>query len=530
MILHRNLNERLRSRPHLVGFFALIFCYLPVLTSHNPVNPDAQFILPNLRQMEGVWDYFQKLFRLQTIDIQPIRDISLYVDIGIYELTGWNSLVFQNLLLWFSSSLYLKKILQKTFPDLAEGKTNFILLCFLVFPLFSQTLCWGMARKHILAFLFTTLATKRWLNHRRGVTVFYTLAVLSQPIALLWPLWAIFDDHKRFKVLIPSFVVMITVTVSNYIYYQQSPVFAALFGTKTNEVANLPEMILAIGHYLFQLIFPFFLSSKYVLGHWTQLAGLLFLIMFGWVLYRSVASKKFLLSWALFSFLPLSIILLKPSFLFDTYLLIPAIGVLILIIALVQNLKFQIPKGTGFFLISIFGAFTFYSATFWRDEISLARQSFERRPDCASAFLYLRISYENGIRPDSPSARRYLYEHKCERMVTFPGHLDQLKASLLFYEDDLPLPKRISHLKDLSTRGIYPQMAYIALLLKTKNMEEARKEIDKMTTQWRGVKFKEELIPIAGKVILPFCEETQNQTCVEMMKPFLRKPSAMQFR
>ena len=135
---------------------------------------------------------------------------------------------------------------------------------------------------------------------------------------------------------------MIIMTIINFRYYETSPLFAQYYGTKTDEIFEISDKILALGHYLFQMILPYWLSFTYTLGHWSTLAGLGFL---GFIILLVIGFKvnyKFVFVWASFSMLPLVVIISKSRTLYDTYLLVPTVGILFIFLAIKEKLpKFK---------------------------------------------------------------------------------------------------------------------------------------------------------------------------------------------
>jgi hypothetical protein len=99
-------------------FFALsligAIIYSSVMISQTIVNPDTQFIFPILENIKGVFNYFDYLIGFRTLDFQPVRYLSLYIDLFVFNSTGFNITIFYNVLLWVSSCYILVKNLSKS--------------------------------------------------------------------------------------------------------------------------------------------------------------------------------------------------------------------------------------------------------------------------------------------------------------------------------------------------------------------------------------------------------------------------------
>lgn len=510
----------------LVLLITCCVAYIPVLFQPATTNPDAQFIIPSLLSSQGISGYLNNLFHLRTIDIQPVRDLSLWMDILIFQFTGVSSMVFQNVIFWSLSVFVLFRILENEFREKFKKETLFfICLLFLVYPLFSQTISWGVARKHVLSFLFGLLATHQLLADKKGFTLFYSLSVFSQPISLLLPVWAILKRPS--KKLVPAIVIMLLAAVANYIYYTESPVFRTLFGQKTDDAFALGEKLLATGHYTFQLIFPYLLSQIYTLGHWSTLAGLIIFVVIASILIKSKSKAAWL--WAVYIFLPLSIVIVKSTTLYDTYLLFPAAGLLMMTLTLVTRIELPKLHWTGFVILTFFFAFTLREANFWNSEIELTKRSFERRPECLSAIHYLRMVYENGERPGNQEAKNFLRNHECQNLRISGQYIVNVEASLMYYEEDFPLEKRVATLERLSKFGIYPQLALAALYINAGRREEAREQVLAMIDLWQKTRFKPEYIPLVHLTIEPFCEKEGIPGCRQLISPFVKKRSTFSY-
>ena len=127
-----------------------IISYWPVLSSINAINPDAQFILPSLSLISGFKEYFIELLSFKTLDFQPFRDLTFFFDLTVFSSFGLDITIIHNLFWWLAGNWILSKLIWNVFPKLEKELAFFIGLGFLVYPLFSQTIPWGVARKHLL--------------------------------------------------------------------------------------------------------------------------------------------------------------------------------------------------------------------------------------------------------------------------------------------------------------------------------------------------------------------------------------------
>lgn len=520
-------------------FLSLIglFTYWPALTASKIVNPDSSIILPNLRKNIGIESYLKALTNLETFDFQPVRDASFFIDLYIEKSFDVNSLVTINLILWIASCFTIGKVINKKFPDFSNLVVFFIVLGFLVYPLFSQSIAWGIARKHILSFFFILLATFRIINSQENIsykdqifiTLFYLLSILSQPINILWPIWVsaylyskkTLNFKKNIFLQTSLYFFLMIVFLINRHYYQNSLTFLRVFPPTDNELFEVSDRILALGHYIFQLIFPYLLSFTYTLGDWSTLIGLGILGLVIILFLNSKSEKRDISLWILFTSLPLAMMLLRSKALYDTYLLVPAFGLLIGMIITFRKVfayKLILAVFSPFIIFWIFSSRS--EATLWANEIEMVKVNFERRPSCLTASHYLRISYENEKPPDSPVAKKFLYTNECSTFRYKGPSLINLHSYMLYYENDLTFFEREQNLIRLSKLGIFPHLILISFYIKHAKTELAFKETDELQ-RWGSRPYKQELSPLVKRVVLPFCTKHDKPRCLESIKPFI---------
>ena len=301
-----------------------------------------------LEQLGSLHNYLIDLVNFETIDIQPIRDLSLYVDILIFKYFNLNVTVLHNLFIWFLSCLILRKILLKNFPTLNIFSANLLIILFSLYPLFSTTLLWGIARKHTLSFLFILLATNEIMkNDVRKISMiksgfFYWLSILCQPINLLWPIWGIFWMFKHQKQRLRHYILIVLPIFLggfwiNWKYYNLSNVFKLYYHSKLESFVNIPEKILSLGHYVIQLVLPINLTFSYEIGHWQSIVGIPVGVLLFYFLFKKIKDHSFFFIWSIYGIGPLLIITNTPKLMLDCYLLVPSIAFFIILIKVFEQ-------------------------------------------------------------------------------------------------------------------------------------------------------------------------------------------------
>lgn len=519
--------NKIRGAKTLLLAIGILLAYFPVLFVTQTVSPDAKFILGIFENTDSVTTYLTRLFTLQTFDVQPIRDLSLWIDWKIFYQTGLNTFIWQNCLWWLLSCLVVQKILaEKESPE----TSYFFTLVYSVYPLFCTSLSWGMARKHILCFFFVLLATYELMKWVEGkgkawkVTLFYFLAVFSQPIGILWPVWVfayLYDKkaHRKFGLhWLGLGFVFIFAAVLNYLYYQKSEVFTSIFQTKTGEAFEIADKILALGHYIYQLFFPYYQTFYYDLGHWSIWIGLALLPICYLSYSAAKLPKKNLFLWSLFAALPLIVILNTPKTKSDTYLLLPSFALLMLVSDLPG--KFPLLRKLALPLFLLWILLCNLESRSWTDNLRFARDhNFFRRPTCTSAIRYVRMTSHLMIRPDA-DALAFLKDNQCLTSYTAYEALENvfLQAEVIYFDEATPIEKRIEVLEQLSRVHWYPDLLLSSLYLQAGRKVEAKSHLHQIAEVTKATDASH--LPLLEKEIIPFCSQEPNEDCSKIIALF----------
>lgn len=508
----------------------LIFIsYYPLLTAGTSVDPDAQIIIPNLE----AGNYFEKLFSLKTIDFQPVRDLTLNLDLWIFNTFDFKSVILQNFFWWLGSCLVIFLILKK----LHQKNSHLPLLLtvtFGVYPLFVPVVGWGMSRKHLLAFFFILMATYQLiklkdLSYKSSLKIasLFLLSTLSQPITLLWSVWALiylgkkFPRNALFKFLAPSFAISALVGTINYIYYQYSELFKQHFESKTSEAFNMADKLLALGHYTFQLIFPYQLSFKYELGDYQVLIGLVPLAVFLFLCYKIKSFRSLSLEWLSLGFLTLIVILNTPNVLSDSYLLVPAFTLLVVCSFYIKAHIVFVP------ILLVFSIYSFFESKNWLDPIQLTKVSFERRPNCRNALNYSRMNYESFMKGPI-EANEYILRYECLKNQGGTEYSNATNVNFLgymfYHEDQIPLDVRIRNLEQFSRTSLIAELTLAGLYIKLEDDERAKKTINDIVTKAKNIKISgKEFHTITAYVVQPYCEKEKWQECLDITSKLSNK-------
>lgn len=517
-----------RYKRVLLLSLVVIAAYYPVLTSYKTASPDASLILGVFESTSGLWDYITKLFTLKTMDFQPVRDLSLWIDWVVFKKLNINTYIIQNAIIWIGICSVTLSLLTKIYKLPVERLFPFV-MAYSIYPLFCSILSWSMARKHLLAFLFILLATEKLIDYFQYnkkkdiwlINLYYLLALLSQPIGILWPLWAAVYARSQKKLKVPSiislFFILALVAIANFTYYKKSAVFTAIFESKTKDAFEIADKILALGHYFYQLFIPYYQTFFYDLGHWSIWVGLLIAAIF-YLLYSFLKlPKKELALWSFFAFLPILVILNTPNTKSDTYLLLPSFA---LLVVLVRILEPHLKK--SFLIIPVLWiVFINFESRLWTDNRKFSYQrNFQRRPTCVSAVMAAKVDYANNLVP-SADVIQYFRDYQCLRNSSDLEVVESLILNSNFiYYSPLEMSQKLSTLENLKKTHWYPKLLLSALYFQSDRPSEALSLMHELDRDFGNLTGETSFIPPVATVIHPACEKLQDKSCLNISSRF----------
>jgi hypothetical protein len=294
---------------------------------------------------------------------------------------------------------------------------------------------------------------------------------------------------------------------------------------------NVADKFLGLGHYFYQLFYPYEPSIFYELGHWTVWVGIFLAFIFYYVCLRTKLDRKWFLSWSAFCLLPLFVVLTNAHILSDNYLLVPALGLFILFLTFIfqwypsnKKIIYWLSAPLLFAWIAI----TCHETKFWLNPIKFSdERGFERRPNCSSAINLARKSY--ALEKKIPSdAKDFLQHYECfdfkSKTPAVIASFIYLQTYILFYEQDLSLEERIEGLKKYAGIYWYSKAALAALYLQQKNETQANALINELAKEIQNKDINSYYDLIISDNIYPFCQRINNSNCLNSFEKFVQKP------
>lgn len=336
------------------------------------LNYDDPIILEPLYKISSLGEYLNALLKNKIWDIQPVRDISYFIDFKLYEIIPWWSYHLSNFVYWTLAFFFFYrasyKLLTRFFSE-NENLTGWLLLASAVFyfhPVFQLEPFWISSRKHLLSTLFIFCSFYYFLKYEEKtessykflilICFFYLLSVFSQPITMLYPFFVtvynvITKGTKWIKVkkditlVLILFLIFALAFSTNYVFYYI--VYPKLTQGQTIRFTaeNMAQLrLLTLGRFFYQ-IFDVSMASpvEHDRGSVRNIIGLLSFPLFTYFAFKLLDKKIFLILLAWF-FYPLTIVILGDVKLFalDTYLVTASMGIILICVSLLQRFKFRL--------------------------------------------------------------------------------------------------------------------------------------------------------------------------------------------
>jgi len=457
----------------------LTFVHGNLLIEDFILNRDDKMLLKPMKEVGSISQYARAREENKILDLQPVRDLSFLGDIWFQRMTQISIFHVMNLLLWMGILIVAYKILILLNLD---GRIIWLLLSlYAIHPSLMTSVAWISARKHLLAHFFILITTFIFIlltkGKRKGFLVSgllvgsYILSVFSQPIGVLWPLWALAylwmtKQSDRSKVLVGGILACVVIMVGslylNYQYYTGSYLAHSSFAKFVRSDEAYGGSVLALGRYFIQLVFPVKLAVTYYPGSWLGLIGLFSFVPF-LALLRKTLGTRLVCVWLLFFLFPLSVVTLRMTHIFvsDTYLLIPSFGLLVVLAMVVDKFWSNHRKkialcGGVVFILFCFKSFGWINA--WRSDQSLWEYSYKSEPTPRTLFVHGFHLLQTG-----KAQQAFLIASRLKHWNPNEFGLPLLYARSTYLNDALSRSEKISLLKKEAFHSPWPQY-YLAAL------------------------------------------------------------------
>ena len=322
----------------LFFFFALIYYYPAIQTQSINFRDEAQLLEP-LAQLNSVHKYWEKWKEGKILDVQPLRDLSYFLDISIAKMTG------SQLIFYLSNFLFLAIIIFYFYLIaliIFEKSSTALITSFLLFfhPIWLNVVPWIASRKHLMSVAFfliflykiiNSLKTNRKIAHKN---FFYLLlSWISHPITIFAPLGLIFIKQIRNSI---TFWVIY--------FLMLCFLFSINFWKYGERITSFNNPFLQFWQTLGQTIYQILSYDTYVFIYYPNNFKIISGIMFGLVILLIVIKYKFYKKTYFFLFTGLFVCSILPYVLFfynDSYAILPLVSFFALLSITLQSKTFS---------------------------------------------------------------------------------------------------------------------------------------------------------------------------------------------
>jgi hypothetical protein len=383
------------------GIVALAVIYYSLVVDDPVLARDDKTLLTPIYEIHSIGDYADLRASGEIYDFQPVRDLLFWINAQMGKLTGIGMFHLSNLLLWIGIVLLLWLLLSEIVPAPAAALTALI---FSVHPVFTGSVAWISASKHLLAGLFTVWSTLLVIRETGeggvagrflAIPALYLLGTLSHPNCILWPAWAVFylvaGRHKAGRGLRLSLyaclVIMAAMLIINYFTYYTGNM-AVPAGAPHKDAGFSPgTSALALGRYVFNITVPISLATQYYPGSVKNIVGLLMALPLAVLFIRALGARNAAV-WMAFFLFPLAPVTFRMTNIFvsDTYLLVPGMGAAVLIAMTAGWIEKRSPRSRTVLaalcgiLFVAFSAASRIEARAWSSDILLWKHALENEP------------------------------------------------------------------------------------------------------------------------------------------------------
>ncbi|MEK6775214.1 MAG: hypothetical protein AABY64_14835 [Bdellovibrionota bacterium] len=464
---------------YILLFFILLITYSAPILNHPALSFDDTSLLEPLKSVDSLQKYNELIQQNIILDVQPVRDLSFWLELQVEKFTGFRNSQLVNLLIWFFTLLFLDQILK--FWKVQNIWRYFIVSLVAFHPAVASSVAWTSARKHLLSAFFLSVIVHLWitrcsfsLKDKIKFFIFYFLLCFSQPINFLAPFLILFGEflttsHQRLKkllsrydliigfILLAVFCVYINLTYYTGDYIKQSGEMLPKFLPPENQ--KLIFRIFVWGRSFFQLINPLAASPvPYKILKPETFIGifLLFVFLFSiWIFRNKFWRDRLTLSLLLMaSPILMMTVRLTHHLGWDTYLLTTIWSLGLLFGAFKYNAEpSKLVQTFGVIIIFVYVGLSYGFASDWSSDQRLVAQAYYKEGSFFAQENYARQLLLEG--KDWTLAKELIHdlENKSPSRILLP----YLKARLIY---QAPVEANEKRRLFLETETLHPWMQY----------------------------------------------------------------------
>lgn len=357
-----------------------------------------------LRESYPIWSsfkfgYFQEQLGAGKVDFyyRPLITASFLIENKIWGIKNTN-LRFTNLLIYLFSLVSLYFLFknhsdENYFPEITT-------LLFALNPLNVDNLVWIIGRGDLfmllwgsLTFLFLEFFIKRKKYYFLVCSsFFYLLGIFSKEgIIFFLPVLFLYERIRRKKISFPYHISNILISIFFFVLkHKVLGLRSSGFTFFSNPIHNLKLSIASLGYYFRTMVFPvyydMFLTLKEVMNLFYFLLGILIILLFIYLLYKTKKDSELLIPLSLtIAFLGGHLLLLFtvqfPFKIYSRYMMIPALGLIWIFSKAIIRLKEKLRLSLVFLILISFIPSLIYHAYSYRTELSFFKKAIKSSPE-----------------------------------------------------------------------------------------------------------------------------------------------------
>lgn len=389
------------------------------------------FVYLNLQGIHTSADYLSALKTHQIVDLQPMRDLSFFLDLRLSELVGFQTYFITNLIIFIISLILFHRL---TEGFLQRRVSPYLLSLFLVHPLFWRITTQVISRKYLLAtmFILASLYFVKQIENNKRPLLNYSLSLLmfifslgSHPLLAAVPALFLVENFTRTKRVFPEskgliayFVLIFCFTLPWLYFYHQhaSHVFDQYLGfSQISLQLNPLDQLLALGRYFVQLFLPISFAEFYDKWSWLNFLGVVLIPLFYFGILKVLSSKTILYfsAWVLLGIL-LPLISIDSLFIRDGYFFFSAMGFIALLESVFEKFKNRQDTNISisFILILLLGL-SLRESQLLIDRNQQVVVEYQREASCQSLVILLHHQLENQLYDDLKILGPEMISKKC---------------------------------------------------------------------------------------------------------------------
>lgn len=446
----------------------VIFFHFDLIVKDPLSLRDDVVLISGVQSVTSLGDYLYKLQDGYLYDIQPIRDLTFYLNLKSFDYFGYSGFHLINVLLLLSILYFFRVFLKRL--GFRESSILLGIALLALHPVINSTTAWVSNRKHLLSILFILLYALECQKEKRKdwkAFVWVLLSFLSQPITIFIPTLYIIYKKIFLKEKTNGWevgIVFLTGIVLALNYYLYKTNIRFLARNEIDASADIGIYILKLSRIPVQILTPFSLAVEYDPGNLLSFFGIFLTVVIAYLWIK----KGFVLKEVI-----LSLIILTSLFpvvrwgVRDPYLLLALLLSSYFAIKIIEKYSF---KKVLLLLLPYFVFLSYNSIKFtkmWSNDLLLHQVSFEVEGGPENSFRYATV-----LSMIDPERAYDIYNQVLQMYPNFSGPTTLIKMAEALYNSKMGDQEKLSKFQSVKEPDIFHVFFEAKLLKKMGQLEK----------------------------------------------------------